>query len=193
MRGCDQGLCETVDLLAVIVEVVFAHNLGAVGLQHAGHRVADGGPTGAADVNRAGRVGGDELQVERLAAEVRVLAVACAIGQHLVDHRGGGGGIQRDVDEAGPRHLDGRDAVGGGQPLGEQLGQIARLHAGLLGQLHGGVGGPIAVRAILRAHHGEFGGFRNQIVGQGTGFSGGDQIVGNGFNQFTKRFRTHSP
>ena len=67
------------------------------------------------------------------------------------------------------------------------------LHAGLLGQLHGGVGGPIAVRAILRAHHGEFGGFRNQIVGQGTGFSGGDQIVGNGFNQFTKRFRTHSP
>ena len=49
------------------------------------------------------------------------------------------------------------------------------------------------MRAILRAHHGEFGGFRNQIVGQGTGFSGGDQIVGNGFNQFTKRFRTHSP
>ncbi len=46
------------------------------------------------------------------------------------------------------------------------------------------------MRAILRAHHGEFGGFRNQIVGQGTGFSGGDQIVGNGFNQFTKRFRT---
>ena len=49
------------------------------------------------------------------------------------------------------------------------------------------------MRAILRAHHGEFGGFGNQIVGQGTGFSGGDQIVGNGFNQFTKRFRTHSP
>ena len=93
----------------------------------------------------------------------------------------------------GPATFHGLDAVRLDEFGGEQFGEITRLHAGLLGQLHGGVGGPIAVRAILRAHHGEFGGFRNQIVGQGTGFSGGDQIVGNGFNQFTKRFRTHSP
>ncbi len=48
--GGHQGLGEAVDLFAVVVEVVFAHHLGAVGLQHAGHRIADGGPAGAADV-----------------------------------------------------------------------------------------------------------------------------------------------
>ena len=65
------------------------------------------------------------------------------------------------------------------------LGQIARLHAGLLGQLHGDVGGPVAMRAVLRAHHGELVDGRNQLVGQRAILAGGDEVVGNAGNQFT--------
>ena len=51
--GCrDQRLGETVDLLAVIVEIVFAHHLGAVGLEHAGAAVDDVVERRRADVDR---------------------------------------------------------------------------------------------------------------------------------------------
>ena len=181
----DQRLGEAVDLLAVVVEVVFAHHLGAVGLKHAGHGVADGRPTGAADVDRAGRVGGYEFEVQGLAGQVVVLAVVAAGFEHGVHHCGRGCGVERDVDEAGAGHFHGLDAVGIGQFGGEQFGEIARLHAGLLGQLHGDVGGPVAMCTVLRAHHGELVDGRNQLVGQRAGLAGGDEVVGNAGNQFT--------
>ena len=193
----DQRLGEAVDLLAVVVEVVFAHHLGTVGLEHAGHGVADGSPTSAADVNRTGGVGGDELEIQGLAAQMGVAAVFVDLvemlvgvghgtgGEYGVHHGGGRGGVKRDVDEAGACHLDLGDAVGFGERGGERLGQIARLHAGLLGQLHGDVGGPVAMRAVLRAHHGELVDGRDQLVGQCAGLAGGDEVVGNAGNQFT--------
>ena len=64
LGGGDQRVGEPVDLGAVVVEVVLAHDLGALGGQQPAERVADGGPAGAADVDRPGRVGGDELQVD---------------------------------------------------------------------------------------------------------------------------------
>ena len=195
-RG-DERLGEAVDLLAVVVEVVFAHHLGAVGLEHAGHGIADGSPTGAADVNRTGGVGGDELEIQGLAAQMVVAAVFVDLvemlvgvghgtgGEYGVHHGGGRGGVKRDVDEAGACHLDLGNAVGFSERGGERLGQIARLHAGLLGQLHGNVGGPVAMRTVLRAHHGELVDGRNQLVGQRAGLAGGDEVVGNAGNQFT--------
>lgn len=66
------------------VEVVFAHHLGAVGLEHAGHGIADGSPTGAADVNRTGGVGGDELEIQGLAAQMVVAAVFVDLVEMLV-------------------------------------------------------------------------------------------------------------
>ena len=84
--GGDEGLGETVDLLAVIVEVVFTYDLGAVGFEHAGHGVADCGPTGAADMDRTGRVGGDEFEVQGFAAEMIVLAVGAASFEHGIHH-----------------------------------------------------------------------------------------------------------
>ncbi len=168
VRRGDEGLGEAVDLLAVVVEVVFAHHLGAVGLEHARHGVADGRPAGAADVDRSGRVGGDEFEVQRLAGKMVVPAVLRALCEHGVDDGRRGGGVEHDVDEAGARHFHGLDAVGVAQFGGEQLGEVARLHAGLLGQLHGRVGRPIAVGAVLRTHDGEFGLRGNEIGGEGA-------------------------
>ena len=181
----------------MVVEIIFAHHLGAVGLEHAGHGVADGSPTSAADVNRTGGVGGNELEIQGLAAQMGVAAVFVDLvemlvaincwgcGKHGIHHGCSRGGIKGDVDEAGAGHLDRGDAVGFSERGGERLSQITRLHAGLLGQLHGDVGGPVAMRAVLRAHHGELVDGRNQLVGQRTGLAGGDEVVGNAGNQFT--------
>ena len=57
---------EPVDLRAVVVEVVLPGDLGAGALEDPAQGVADRGPPGAAEVDRAGRVGGDELQVDLL-------------------------------------------------------------------------------------------------------------------------------
>ena len=165
MCGGHEGLGETVDLLAVIVEVVFAHHFGAVGFKHAGHGVSDCGPTGAADMDRTGRVGGDELEVQGFAAKMIVLAVGAASFEHGIHHGCGGSGVEHDVDEAGAGHFHGLDAVRLDEFGGEQFGEVTRLHAGLLGQLHGGVGCPIAVRAVLRTHHGELGLRGDKICG----------------------------
>ena len=151
-------------------------------------------PTAA---QRTGGVGGDELEIQGLAAQMVVAAVFVDLvemlvgvghgtgGEYGVHHGGGRGGVKRDVDEAGACHLDLGNAVGFSERGGERLGQIARLHAGLLGQLHGDVGGPVAMRTVLRAHHGELVDGRNQLVGQRAGLAGGDEVVGNAGNQFT--------
>ncbi len=54
-----------------------------------------------------------------------------------------------------------------------------------LGQLHGDIGGPIAVRAVLREHDGELVDGRDQLVGQLAGLAGCDEVMGNVGNQFT--------
>ena len=63
VRG-DEAAGEAVDLDAVVVEVVLARDVAALGLEDAREAVADGGPAGAADVQGAGRVRGHELDVD---------------------------------------------------------------------------------------------------------------------------------
>ena len=116
-------------------------------------------------MDRTGRVGGDELEVQGFATEMIVLAVGAASFEHGIHHGCGGSGVEHDVDEAGAGHFHGLDAVRLDEFGGEQFGEVTRLHAGLLGQLHGGVGCPIAVRAVLRTHHGELGLRGDKICG----------------------------
>src|SRR6478672_3697023 len=65
----EQGAREPVDLGAVVVEVVLPGHRCPVGDEDPGERVSYRGPPGAADVQRAGRIGGDVLQVEPLPGE----------------------------------------------------------------------------------------------------------------------------
>lgn len=96
----------------MVIEVVFAHDLGAIGFEHAGHGVADGGPASAADMDGACRVGGDEFEIQSLTAEMVVLAVGVACFKHGIDHGRCGSGVEHDVDEAGTGHFHGLDTVG---------------------------------------------------------------------------------
>ena len=143
-------------------------------------------------MDRTGRIGGNELKIQGLAGKMVVLTVVRTLVEHGVNHGSSGRGIKHNVDEAGAGHFHGLDAIGIGKFRSEQFSEIMRLHAGFLSQLHGRVRRPIAVRAVLRTHDGEFGLWRDEIGGQGASLAFIHKVVGNIENQFTKRFWTHS-
>ncbi len=60
-----------------------------------------------------------------------------------------GAGGDPDVEEAGTGDLGAGDAVGAGELVGEQLGEVARIHTGVLGQPQRDVGRVVAVLADL--------------------------------------------
>ena len=78
-------------------------------------------------------------------------------------------GLDRDVEEARPGDLDLGDAVGGAEPLGDEVGEGARVGPGLLGQLEGHVGGVVAVTLLPGSLHRDLGrhavGQRDRAVG----------------------------
>ena len=159
-----QRAAEAVDLGAVVVEVVLAGDLGAGHREDPAQRVADRGPPHAADVQRTGRVGRDELEVDLLAGEGVGGAVAARLPRRR-RRRPGPGRAAATVMlmKPGSGHVDRGDAVGLAQARGEQLGEGPRVGAGLLGQLQRDVGGVVAVRRVARSLHRDLG---RDAVGQ---------------------------
>ena len=99
------GGAEVVHLVAGVVDVELADQVRRRTREHAGDRVAEGGPAGVADVQRAGRVRGDELEVDRLAGESVVAAVGSPCSTIVFASAPAAGGIEPDVDEAGAGDL----------------------------------------------------------------------------------------
>ena len=84
LRDGNKGAGKTVDLATVIIEVVFPGYLRAGSFQDAPKGIANRCPPCAAKVERAGRVGGDELQVDCLAGvEIRVAERSCGLDTAL--------------------------------------------------------------------------------------------------------------
>ena len=187
--GGNQGAHEAVNLGAVVVEVVLAHHVSALGLQHAGERITDGGPAGAAQVDGAGGVRGDELKVDGLAGELVAAAVCFA---SLND---GGGkltsscGVQGDVQEAGASNIYGCNTGDGADLLCQKSCCLTRVLAHLLGELQSDVGCPVAVFAGLGALHSDGGQFSALHEGQLAGGNGFFKGKRNGFGEF---FRSHN-
>ena len=150
LRRSEHRAAEALHLGARVVDVELAGDRRAAGEEQPRDRVAERRPAGVADVEGAGRVGADELDVDRVAA----LAVVRAEGGAGIDDRlgegAGGRGIQSDVDEPGSCHLDARDAVDLGEPAGDLGRELARVGADGLRELERGVRGPVAVIAVLR-------------------------------------------
>ena len=61
LRGRHEGAGETVNLAAMVIEVILAGNLRAGCLQHATQGISYCGPTSTAEVDRTGGVSGDEF------------------------------------------------------------------------------------------------------------------------------------
>ena len=149
-RG-DQRAGEAVDLGAVVVEVVLAHHVGALRGQQPAQRVADGGPAGAADVDRPGRVGRDELEVDLLAGQLRRSGRSpWPASMTLLTITPWAEASRRRLTKPGPatsaEAMPSASAQRGGQPAG----QLARVGADLLAQLKGQVGGVVAVLGVAR-------------------------------------------
>ena len=114
------------DLDPEVVEVVLARDAMPGALQHATQEVADEGAARVADVQRAGRVGGHELDVDVARVARRQLPEGRAGGAGSVEAGGHEPWRQAQVDEARRRDLDRgeRRAVvdapdGRGQRLGD--------------------------------------------------------------------------
>ena len=170
----------------MVVEVVLAGNVRAGGLEDAAQGITHRGPAGAAQVDGARRVRGDELQVDLLPGVRSIAAEFLARGENLGDNCALSGRGEADVEES--RSGDGGllNGVVAREGVSQPLRQFARLGAGLLGHLEGQVGGVVAVLRITRA-----------LNGHGLRQHGGVQLVlvkhsGRGlFNQDGKIFRIH--
>ena len=145
------GVAEDVHLRAVVVDVELALDVIAGVAHDAAEGVAERGPAAVADVHRADRVGGDELDLGLQALADVGLGEVHALLAGLVQHRVAGGGVEVEVDEAGAGHLD----LGDGGVLGHMrhdgIGDLARGAMGELGGLHRHGGRPLAMRSVSRS------------------------------------------
>ena len=156
-RCLDRGT-EQVHLVAAVVDVELARHLGAGCLQHPGDGVADHGPAGVAEVDRAGRVRGDELHVDPLAGWLSLVPYAVAGGHDVCRHLALRPGLDGDVEEARarrPRRRRCRQSSAARRASSSR--QRPRVGARLLRELHRHVGGVVAVPLLSRALHRDLG------------------------------------
>ena len=146
---------EALDLAAGVVDVVLAPDLVADRLEQPHQGVAVGGVAAAADVQRAGRVGGDELDQDPLGRGGRRRAeVLARLGEAL--HRAPVPGVgEEEVDEAGAGDLDPLDAAALAAELALELGpeaagDVARVFAERRREQHRRVGAVVAELGLRR-------------------------------------------
>ncbi|MCY1227518.1 hypothetical protein D9M72_397880 [compost metagenome] len=129
--------------------------------QQVGQRVAQRRLAAVADVQRAGRVGRDELHQYLAVHAALARTVVVALGQHRAQHVGLGGRGQAQVDEAGAGNLHGLDqalrARVGLHGIDDALGQFARIALERTRDLHGDVAGKVAVGGHLGPLEGDGG------------------------------------
>ena len=111
---------EHVDLRAGIVDVVFARDLVAGEVEQVGERIAEHRAAAMADMHRAGRVGRDVFDIDRLAAGGAAAVTRRRPRSRCAARRPRPRGLQRQVDEARPGDLDLLDQVVGAQLGGDQ-------------------------------------------------------------------------
>ena len=150
--GADR-LAEAVDLGAGVVEVVLARNRVAGLLEDPRQRIAERGVAAGRGGQRAGRVGGDELEDHLLGLLRRPGAERVAGLQQGLQRADEPVLGQEDVEEARPGHLDALDPLAQppGQLAGQPLGDLARRRAERGRQQHRGVGRVVAEALLLRA------------------------------------------
>ncbi len=171
-RGSERG-AEPVHLHAAVVDVELPGHHGAGRRQHPGHRVAHRRPAGVPQVQRPGRVGRDELEVDPRPVQRVRPPVRRPRPQHRRGHRARGGGVEGDVEEPRPCDVHRGDARCLGQVRRDGGSDIARRAAGLLGQLQRHVGRVVTVLADLRTLDRGAGGHVDRVEHEVAGRHGG--------------------
>jgi hypothetical protein len=136
---------QDVHLAAVVVDVILTLHAVAGGSEDAGQARAVRRAAAMADVQRTGRVGGDELHGDAVAGALQPVAVLLALAQGVPDDTGQGAAMQVEVDEARAGYLEPGDLPRARHAIDDRLGQFTRRPARSLGQDHGDVGREFSV------------------------------------------------
>ena len=118
---------ENVHLPPGVVDIVFTKDVEAVKAEDVGEAGAIGGAAPMPDVQGAGGVGGDELQLQALADAVPVGAEALFFGMYPLNDGVKGGRLQKEIDEAGTGNLGAGNPVRGRQRCDDVVGDVAGL------------------------------------------------------------------
>ena len=141
---------ERLELGAGVVHVELGRDRRALRAQQPRERIADGGGARVHDDERAGGVGGDELQARALAAVAGALPVGGAGGEDRVQRARRPRRRQEDVEESRAGHLDARDLGHRRKILRERVGDLARRPLGGARQRHRDVRRVVAVLGLAR-------------------------------------------
>ena len=103
-----------------------------------------------ADMQRAGRVGGNELDIDLFAVADPGIAIGSTLCQNIAEAAPPDRRVKPQIDEAGSGDLGRRHTVRRFQPGRDQRRQVARPHPRRLGQHHGRIARQVAVAGIAR-------------------------------------------
>ena len=141
---------EEVHLGAGVVNVVFAGDLVAGGLEDGGEDAAKDGAAGVADVDGAGGVDADEFDHDLAGVGgwkgAEVVAGVEDFGHLLLEPLG----TEAKVEEAGRGDPDLLDQAVGGDEVGEGFGDMNGGQADGAGEAEGQAGGEVAVLRVAR-------------------------------------------
>ena len=141
---------ERIDLGAGVVDVVFAGDIEAGLGKQCRQGVADDRAPSMTDMHRPGRIGRDVFDVDAAFRAHHRIAVSGSRAENRSELRAPEPVVEPQVDETGSGNLGGRDIRGTREPVGVMFGEVARFHAGRLGQHHRRVGRDVAVGRIAR-------------------------------------------
>ena len=142
------GCRKIVHLVAGIVDVELTHEFSTGSFQHPSERIAQRCPASVPDVQRAGGIRRNELQIDGLTRERIIATVSLALFDDDLRKCASGSGIQRDVNEAGASDIHRSNAVDRSSLFGDFGREFARVCSQRLRQLHSDVGCPITVIAV---------------------------------------------
>ncbi len=145
-----QRVAEHPHLNTRIVEVILALDLIAGGGQQTAQHVAHHGATRVADVERAGGVGADKLDQDPNAIAGAGLTECGSVGDDAAEYARSGLARHAEVDEARPRDRGLAHQPRTVEVIQQFFRNLARVAFHQFRQLHGDIGGIIAVLAVTR-------------------------------------------
>ena len=162
-----------------IVDVVLTLDVKARRSEDVGERRPVRCLASVADVQRAGGIGGDELQEYPLACAQPALAVGCALFVNAAELARVGLGGEMKVDEAGSCHLGARHERTVRQCRDDGCGELTRLAAASPGEAQREIGSEITVPRLARALHYHLGrrGYVRQHASPEPGKGGEQQLL----------------
>ena len=179
ITGFDGGR-QVVDLVAGVVDVEFFLDVVAGGTHQVGQSTAEGRAAAVSDVQRAGRVGADEFDLDLLPAAGLRVAVDGAGVENFLQQLMKPVRFQIKIDKARPGNFR---AVQPGKldPPHDRLGDLPGIGLEGPGRLHGEIGGVVA-EALLWRHFQKH--FRQRALRQCAVAHGRSRSPGNRAGQF---------